>query len=576
MSRKSSQKKSANRTELNQPATEPVSLFPADRRRGYAILGAAFVFTLLTYILHLDKVVGLMSDDGWYVLLAKSLATGQGYQLINSPSAGILPIYPPLFPFLLSIAWRIWPQFPENIILLKWVSIAAMMISGWLVYVHFVLDRKTGRNFGAALGLATATAPVLVFTATGTVMSECVYLCLQIGTVIAAERTVRAGERGSWKFWTTLGEKRFWNGWQYAILAAALASGSFLTRSIGVVVIGAVAVYLIYSRMFPLAAVFVLATAVMTGPWMIYQQTHMATAAQRAEQNNYIVKDYGAQMQDVQGDQPRSNRFLEHLYFNASFYLEHHTGAMVIDPWFRAAEPAVGRGRTQGKAIISLLLFLISMIGLYRAIRNGLTSGDLIFVFSIGICIIWVFFSVRLIFPLAPWVFYYLGLGVRSIIGGLRFTRRKAPAAVGWASAAVWAIVLINTFSNADYILGNLGLVGERPVWERNYQENIEAMDWVDRNLPKDAILASSNPSLLYLFTGRKTIGNARPATRWELWKEMGVRYGVWLRYAEIIDPTPNEKRFHIPYQSERLKLRVLDFGDPATRPDWVPDKPAN
>src|SRR4030095_15746513 len=66
-------------------------------------LMAALVGVLAVYLLRLDGVVGLTIDDAWYVLLAKTLATGQGYTLVNSPTPGILPLYPPGFPLLLSI-----------------------------------------------------------------------------------------------------------------------------------------------------------------------------------------------------------------------------------------------------------------------------------------------------------------------------------------------------------------------------------------------------------------------------------------------------------------------------------------
>src|SRR5437868_2377050 len=61
---------------------------------------ALFVLALSIYVLRLDRVAGLFVDDGWYIMLAKAMATGQGYTLINSPSSGILPLYPPGFPFL--------------------------------------------------------------------------------------------------------------------------------------------------------------------------------------------------------------------------------------------------------------------------------------------------------------------------------------------------------------------------------------------------------------------------------------------------------------------------------------------
>src|SRR5215467_12408527 len=90
---------------------------PAESKNPRALTTAgvvALLVALAIYILRLDRVVGLFVDDGWYALLAKSLATGQGYSLINSPSPGILPLYPPGFPFLLSLVYRLSPHFPEN------------------------------------------------------------------------------------------------------------------------------------------------------------------------------------------------------------------------------------------------------------------------------------------------------------------------------------------------------------------------------------------------------------------------------------------------------------------------------
>ena len=50
--------------------------------------------------------------DAWYVMLAKGLAEGRGYQLINAPIEGILPGYPPGFPALLSLVFHLSAEFP--------------------------------------------------------------------------------------------------------------------------------------------------------------------------------------------------------------------------------------------------------------------------------------------------------------------------------------------------------------------------------------------------------------------------------------------------------------------------------
>src|SRR4026207_2092361 len=118
--------------------------------------GALILFFTI-YLLRLDKVVGQVVDDAWYVLLAKSLATGNGYTLINSPSPGIIPFYPPVFPMLLSLAYRLSPDFPNNVWLLKSVSIAAMMGVGLVAFYYFL--RVRAWPFYLSLGLAVDRVP---------------------------------------------------------------------------------------------------------------------------------------------------------------------------------------------------------------------------------------------------------------------------------------------------------------------------------------------------------------------------------------------------------------------------------
>jgi len=75
----------------------------------------AFLVCLAIYLLRLDSLAGMFIDDAWYLLLGKALATGHGYTLINSPSPGIMPEYPPGFPALLALIFRIYPSFPANL-----------------------------------------------------------------------------------------------------------------------------------------------------------------------------------------------------------------------------------------------------------------------------------------------------------------------------------------------------------------------------------------------------------------------------------------------------------------------------
>jgi hypothetical protein len=189
------------------------------------------ILFLVIYLSRLDRVVGLIVDDAWYVLLAKALATGQGYTLINSPTPGIRPFYAPFFPFLLSLFYRLSPNFPGNLWLLKSVSVAAMFGAGVLTYSYFKRIRRV--PVYTALGLAAATVfyPALVFLATSAVMSECVFLLLQLGAVVLIERSVAERENK-----TAL---------RFAALGTVLVAAAFLTRPAGLGLLVGTGLYLL-------------------------------------------------------------------------------------------------------------------------------------------------------------------------------------------------------------------------------------------------------------------------------------------------------------------------------------------
>ena len=121
---------------------------------------ALFVVVGLAYLPRLDDVCGLFSDDAWYVLLARALATGEGYTLTNLPTPGVAPVYPPGFPLLLSLVFRMAPGFPGNVVLLKAVSIVSMAAVAVLTIRYCCRDQ--GFSFPTAWFVALATAVVVL------------------------------------------------------------------------------------------------------------------------------------------------------------------------------------------------------------------------------------------------------------------------------------------------------------------------------------------------------------------------------------------------------------------------------
>ena len=232
------------------------------------------------YVMRLDRVVGMVVDDAWYVLLAKGLAEGRGYQLINAPLDGILPGYPPGFPALLSLVFHLSPDFPANVWLLKSVSIAAMFGVATLSYSYLHQLRRLPRHLAALAAIGIATTPAFVFLATSTAMSECVFTLAQLGVVVVGDRAIRASP-GS--------------GWRLAALAALLGVATVLIRSVGVAVVAAVFCSFVKERQWKRASAFTIVVAICLGPWLLYARAHAPTAEHQQIHRGSIVYGYGDQ-----------------------------------------------------------------------------------------------------------------------------------------------------------------------------------------------------------------------------------------------------------------------------------------
>ena len=169
---------------------------PAARR----LIGSIATITLVLaglalYFLRLDDVAGLIGDDAWYVVLAKGIAEGSGPYVISSAGTQFLSqVYPPGFPAILSLVFLISPEYPGNVALLKGVSIVAMIGAGLLTYRYAVRYRGLSPTLAAVVAIATVITPAFVFLATSTLMSEAVFLFVELSAVLLIERTARADD----------------------------------------------------------------------------------------------------------------------------------------------------------------------------------------------------------------------------------------------------------------------------------------------------------------------------------------------------------------------------------------------
>ena len=105
------------------PPEQPI--FSLSRQDIWVAFGLAVMVLVLGAWQMVLGVCGVYHDDAIYVITGKALAQGYGYRLINLPGSPFQTKYPILYPALLSVIWKIWPAFPENLLAMQWLSLLA-------------------------------------------------------------------------------------------------------------------------------------------------------------------------------------------------------------------------------------------------------------------------------------------------------------------------------------------------------------------------------------------------------------------------------------------------------------------
>ncbi len=560
---KGKQKKSATE-EPGAQTTAPQPEKKSNQRMTLLIAGAvALALSLTIYIMRLDRVIGLIVDDAWYLLLAKALATGQGYSLINSPTPGITPFYAPAFPALLSLFYRISPSFPGNIWLLKSVSIAAMMGVGFLAFGYFRRQRELPLWVAFALALATTIFPALVFLATSSLMSECVFMAAQLGAIVLIERGVKAGQLSS--------------AWRFALIGGALASFAYLTRPAGVGLLVGTVLYLLKEKLSKQAIIFAAVVVVCVGPWTLYSRSHAPTPEQQAEQGANIVQPYTTQFWQRVAGQPLSGTItLEdvpgRIWRNLSEIGLYDFGGFTFYSLYRPLEPGEAMRIPSEARMISLFLALLALAGFIATARERMTLVEFVVPLSLSVTLLWGWEQFRLLLPLVPFLLFYLLMGVRLIarLYEKLYDDGKSRELVPMLAVS-WLLVLTTLHGNYKYIQKmNEPRAADRVRWIAAYDENEAMFKHIGETVPKNEIIAAQNPALLHLYTDHRTIASDDPAGSWENWNRLGVKFLARTSPVPLPKPDANENQFKAIYRSSGfLNLRLVDLGAPDSRPIW-------
>src|SRR5689334_11131487 len=124
--------------------------------RAFAPLLAAALVCAVAASLVAPYPVGIFHDDGVYLVLAKSIASGNGYRYLHLPGAPIATHYPPVYPLLLAALWTLAPRFPANLTIMLLANAALLGLVAW-GSARFLIDRLEWPPFAATAFALVAT-----------------------------------------------------------------------------------------------------------------------------------------------------------------------------------------------------------------------------------------------------------------------------------------------------------------------------------------------------------------------------------------------------------------------------------
>ncbi|MBL8215014.1 MAG: hypothetical protein JNK87_30125 [Bryobacterales bacterium] len=401
-------------------------------------------------------------DDAMYFVSAQSLAVGGGYRIMSLPGEPPNSKYPPGYPLYLSLAWRLNPNFPQN---LSWVLLLCwLMLPAAILACRWVYPERPWLWF--LLGLS----PPAVFLSLSA-MTEVPALCFVLLTVGLAR-----GERV-----------------RRAAFAGLAAAAGFCVKNALLMLLPAAVLWYLLQRRPRHAAAFTAAMLPAVIAWQMWSSRHVTLGAiEMIFYTHYTI----FWLRSVTWDGLPAM-----VSQNLSALLAGIGSLFSLEPEYTLF--------AQGR---SMILAFAAIAGCVRLqLRQGLSLYALFAGFYSIQLLLWNFSpNERLLFPLFP----FLLTGLVATCGDVynAFLRSKMKDPVGSRVILALGVLLLanamvrNVYGVVHYIPQTMAAdrarLGElRQVWS-----------WIRENTPETARLNPPNDDpLTYLYTRRKAVARQPP-----------------------------------------------------------------
>jgi hypothetical protein len=405
---------------------------------------------------------GQYHDDAVNLVTAKALADGKGYRIESLPDERWQTKYPPAFPFLLSLVWKLFPEFPGNsagFLILAWAALPVLLFFEIRIFDRWRFPRFAG--ILACLCLLAHEATVLLSI---TLLPDLWFSCEVILVLMLAERASEP--------------KSHWNVAVAAGLGAALA---YLTKSSAAPLLASVFGVLLLRGSWRRALLFAAASAPAVLVWSLWSYSHLHPVM---DYNDVFYSSYLREFafkSDLQG-------IFSPFWSHARQFLPQLGGTLIPGflpgsafSWLRAATGLIG------------------VLGIFRLCLSGRARHYSVFaaLYALEICL-WPspLFS-RYLLPVLP-------LWIAGAMSWLAFPNRSdktaSPKIPVWVPTAVLILAPV-------YVVWCISIIRLGNSWRVERQSLTTGYTWLGRRTPAGSNILAFRDPIAYLYSARHSEG---------------------------------------------------------------------
>ena len=453
------------------------------------ISGACFLY----YALLTPDRFGAYHDDGIYVTTAKALAEGAGYRIISLPYEPSQTKYPPFYPFLLSLIWSAYPEFPQNLTTMTLLSVIATL--GFLAIAgQYLVKYNYATVWQAvfAVGLTALNWRTMILATS--VYSEMLFALLGVAALYLAEKHERS-------------ERALLIG----VLAGVLIGLAFLTRSSGIALLLSVPVYHVIRRQWKRAVLPVTVASLFVIGWIVWCSVNRTDA--QSVNVPYYTSYIGHLNQVITDTQAQSGSSKLTILLNMA--VANFVGGVLI------SVPLVSTGLSYNSfaglsglplaaALCGAFLILILIaVGFGRAMARRIRLLHIYIVMSLGLYLFWlpnVSYD-RFLMPMLPFFLLFLVSEIGFLLSLARKGMQSADT-VRRISAGFIALVsiLVVAMIGYGYASGVYSSVVSLRASAARAADDAQAISWIIGNTnPSDTLVCYRDPKY-FLYTGHKAV----------------------------------------------------------------------